>query len=198
MHTPAHVAYSLFFWRHAPGWGAVSAVTLGALLPDLPMFGFFAYERFWVRATGREIWSTLYFADHWQFCFDIFNSIPLAILLMAVCKAYGSRWGSLCAASALLHMLCDLPVHHDDAHRHFLPVSDWRFISPVSYWDFRHYGQVVVWIELALALGACVCVIRTTKHRPMRFAALGTLSLYAVGLVLTVAVLLPRWFATPT
>ena len=36
----------------------------------------------------------------------------------------------------------------DDAHRHFYPLSDYRFISLVSYWDPRHYGTVAMPAEL--------------------------------------------------
>jgi len=34
-----------------------------------------------------------------------------------------------------LHALFDFPLHHDDGHRHFWPFSEFRFDSPVSYWD---------------------------------------------------------------
>ncbi|MGI8738245.1 MAG: hypothetical protein ACR2KU_00935 [Gammaproteobacteria bacterium] len=56
-----------------------------------------------------------------------------------------------------LHVLFDLPLHHDDAHRHFFPFSDWRFYSPVSYWDPAHYGDIVSACEiLAVAVGSVV------------------------------------------
>ena len=38
--------------------------------------------------------------------------------------------------------------HRDDSHRHPYPLSDWRFISPLSYWDPVHHGQ---WLGLAEA-----------------------------------------------
>ena len=44
------------------------------------------------------------------------------------------------AISCLVHLAMDFPVHVDDAHRHFYPLSDFRFRSPVSYWDPRHHG----------------------------------------------------------
>ena len=39
MNTPAHIAASVLVWRNEPGWANATAVTLGAVLPDLPMFG---------------------------------------------------------------------------------------------------------------------------------------------------------------
>lgn len=187
MNTPAHIAASVFVWRKEVGWAPATAVALGAMLPDLPMFGFHAYQK----ASGRperEIWSTLYFDESWQLFFDIFNAIPLAVVLIFVCRYLGFRWGAICAASALLHMLCDLPLHNDDAHRHFLPLSHWRWESPFSYWDPRHYGRFFMWLELVLAVGACLFVGFGGKSFPMRLLALGTLSLY--GLAITFAIVM--------
>jgi len=43
-------------------------------------------------------------------------------------------------------------VHNDDAHRHFFPFSNYRFISPFSYWDRNHYGSIVSFVEMLLVL----------------------------------------------
>lgn len=51
-----------------------------------------------------------------------------------------------------VHCLIDLPVHHDDAHRHFFPFSEYRFFSPVSYWDPQHFGNYVLTVEIVLTL----------------------------------------------
>jgi hypothetical protein len=55
--------------------------------------------------------------------------------------------------SLVCHSLLDFPVHHDDAHRHFFPFSNYRFFSPFSYWDPNHYGRIVALIEMTLVLG---------------------------------------------
>jgi hypothetical protein len=160
-------------------------VTLGALMPDLPMVGFYAYQKI-VGSSEQDIWSTLYFKDSWQLLFDLFNSIPLASVLCGICYFCGFRWGALLAASALLHMFCDLPLHHDDAHRHFLPFSQWRFESPVSYWDPKHYGRIFMWTEFAFAVGACFFVAWTGEHWPMRIVAFATLAIYLLFVVFAV------------
>ena len=188
MNTPAHVAASVLIWRGESGWASATAIALGAMLPDLPMFGFYAYQRLWVGSSEREIWSTLYFQQNWQLFFDVFNSIPLAIAAILLCQWGGWRWTMLLASSALVHMLCDLPLHHDDAHRHFLPLTTWRFSSPVSYWDHRHFGHIFMWIELVFAIGACLFVAWTGVHFPMRMVALGTLAMYAAGIVFAIFV----------
>jgi hypothetical protein len=125
----------------------------GALLPDAPMFLFFFWERFVAGASQEQIWGELYFEPGWQAFFDAFNSIPLAVGVGLVAWRLGKRglqWG---AASVVLHCCADLALHREDAHRHFYPLSDWRFESPISYWDPVHYGALgagletlVVWI----------------------------------------------------
>lgn len=106
MNAPAHVAASLLIWRNEPGWGAATAVTVGALLPDAPMFAFYGYQKFIAGRSESDIWSTLYFDDRWQLFFDIFNSIPLMLLVIGVCYLFGFRLGVLLGASVLLHLCC--------------------------------------------------------------------------------------------
>jgi hypothetical protein len=191
MNTPAHIAASLLVWRNASGWAAASAVTVGAILPDAPMFGFYAYQKLVAGAAESQIWSSEYFRDDWQLFFDLLNSIPLAMLGIVISRLIGFRWGALMFSSALLHLFCDVPVHHDDAHRHFLPLSLWRFESPVSYWDPDHFGQYFIAIELLFAVVGCAYVGWTGKDFPMRTVAVTTLLLYAVVIVILVVFLVP-------
>lgn len=191
MNTPAHVAASLLVWRNEPGWGAAAAVGIGAVLPDAPMYGFYVYQKWIARQSESAIWSRLYFENSWQLLFDGFNSIPFALALIAFSLWGGWRWGVLLWGSALLHLACDLPVHHDDAHRHFLPFTNWRFASPVSYWDPRHYGLVFMIFELAFAMTACLYVAGRSQVAPMRTVARGTLVLYILGIGFALAMWLP-------
>ncbi|MFN0043423.1 MAG: hypothetical protein ACKVSF_09450, partial [Alphaproteobacteria bacterium] len=81
----------------------------------------------------------------------------------------------------LLHIAGDFPLHIDDAHAHFWPLSDWRFRSPVSYWDARHYGQLWAPFEAALAVAMIAVLWRRYDARWVRAAlALGALSYLAV------------------
>lgn len=192
MNTPAHIAASLLLWRNEPGWRGALAVAFGASLPDLPMFGFYAYQRINGRSEG-QIWSTLYFENHWQTLFDVFNSIPLALAAIVICIAIRQPLGVLVAASAAVHMLCDLPVHNDDAHRHLWPI-DWRFASPVSYWDPKHFGFVFAPLELLFAVAASWFVASRGAHKPMRVLGRINLGLYGIVL-LTIAAFLWRFIA---
>ncbi len=194
MQTPAHLAISLLVWPKEIRWTDAAAVTVGAILPDISMFFFYGYQKA-IGTAEREIWGTLYFEPHWQYFFDVFNSIPAAILLFVLFRWLKIRWAQLLVASAGLHMLCDLPVHHDDGHRHFLPFSNWRFESPVSYWDPDHFGYIFAAVELVFAIGALVYVSRQGT-RPCSRIAIGTLAVYAACLLLLTFVLARPFFCT--
>lgn len=183
MNTPAHIAASLLAGRKLTGWAAVSVLAGGAVLPDAMMFVFYGYQK-WNGQPEKTIWNELYFTAEWQLFFDLFNSIPIFLFLAVGCYLLKFRWCSLFFASALLHVLCDLPVHNDDAHRHFLPFSHWRFISPVSYWDPKHFGIYFALFEIIFAMVACVFIGRGTEDRAVRVAAFGTLSLYVIGIAI--------------
>ncbi len=47
----------------------------------------------------------------------------------------------LCCA-AMLHTLCDIPIHANDGPLLLFPFDlNMRFISPISYWDPQFYGE---------------------------------------------------------
>ena len=105
-------------------------------------FAFYAWQKIVVRASEAEIWSEIYFWPGWQLLFDVPNSIPVALLAALIAWRLELARTTAFFASVVVHCLGDLALHHDDAHRHFLPLSDWRFASPVSYWDPAHFGCV--------------------------------------------------------
>ena len=74
----------------------------------------------------------------------------------------------LFALAAITHLLGDLPLHVDDGHAHFVPFSEWRYVSPLSYWDPHHYGNTISLIELALGLGLIAVLWRRFASRAVR------------------------------
>ena len=182
MQTPSHLAFSLFVWRKAPNWPRTLAVVLGALLPDLAMFVFYGYHKL-IGSAESDIWGSYYFFDHWQLVFDLFNSIPIFLAIAVYCYVKKHPIVFLVAASALVHVLLDLPLHNDDAHRHFLPFTNWQFISPVSYWDPRHFGVYAMTTEMIMSVGACIWVALGKYGQSIRVTAMITLGIYFTGMV---------------
>ncbi|HIE94150.1 MAG TPA: hypothetical protein EYQ83_15290 [Acidobacteria bacterium] len=188
MNTPTHVmlnALVLGRGRWLSHWLAISG---GAVAPDLSMVFLFAYERV-VRGTPeRVIWSTRYFDPDWQLVVDLFNSFPLIGLgALVAWRLRATAWLAFFASMAL-HCVTDLLVHREDAHAHFFPLSSWRFISPVSYWDPRHYGWLVGPLELLLIVGGALVLFRS-ETRVWRRIGRGVL----VATVVFIAFAVTNW-----
>ena len=110
------------------------------------MVGFYVWHRV-IGTSESVIWSSEYYKPQWQAFFDLFNSVPL--IATATLIAWKLQKPLLVAlfVSMLLHAVGDFPLHAEDAHRHFFPLSDWRFISPISYWDPTRFGNWISVIE---------------------------------------------------
>ncbi len=169
MNTPAHVVAGLWaVGRSEAGWRPALA---GAAFPDAPMLLFYAWERGWIGRTESEIWSTTYFDPGWQAFFDAFHSIPAVALGLGLAYWLQSPWWRVFFWSMGIHCVADLLLHHDDGHRHFLPLSDWRFESPLSYWDPAHYGILIGTVEAVATLVGAALLLRATEARGVRATA---------------------------
>ena len=165
MNTPAHAVVNLLLLSRDRGHRYSAAVVGGAIIPDIVIVVFYA----WQLALGtpeNQIWSQEYYRPLWQGWIDTFNSVPLILLAMLLCWHFRRYFLLAFLASMLLHVGGDLPLHHDDGHRHFFPFSDWRFSSPVSYWDPAHYGYWASLIEITAVVGASVFMY--LRHRALR------------------------------
>jgi len=177
VNTPAHAIVNLFLFRKTDRETHPVAIVAGALLPDVPMFLFYA----WARLNGlseRSIWRDGYFDPGWQAVFDTFHSFPL--LGLAWLMAWRARMTSLSLffASMFMHSLFDFPLHHSDAHRHFFPFSNFRFASPVSYWDPAWHGQIVGAIELIAVVAGGAWLLRTARSLWLKRCVAAILFLY--------------------
>ena len=65
MNTPAHAVLNLVLLSRGARPAAPAPVLFGALLPDLPMFLFYLWERLLVGLPEREIWSRAYYEPGW-------------------------------------------------------------------------------------------------------------------------------------
>ncbi len=140
------------------------------------MFAFYLYERLYLGQTEAIIWSTLYFDPAWQNFFDLFNSLPLIAVGLAVAAYRKSPPALAFFLSMTLHVAADLPLHREDAHAHFFPFTNWHFNSPVSYWDPAHFGVIAGGLEMLGVVVGSVVLIR--RGAPWHRIGYGTLALY--------------------
>lgn len=154
MNTPSHYIINLAILGNTIAPKNNVAITIGAILPDIPIFIFYLVSKFIYKLPEAKIWSEAYYETGWQNFVALFHSIPLALIGSLVFYYLDWKPAAIICFSAILHSCLDLPLHHDDAHRHFFPFSDYRLISPVSYWDVKHYGRYAAFIEICFVLAA--------------------------------------------
>ena len=177
-HSHAILNIALLSKRHKP-FLHFSAF-LGAVLPDVPMFVFFIVESMIRKTPQRELWGSRYFMEAWQNFFDLFNAVPLILIMLGVgYYLLNSDRITVFAWSMLIHCGFDFMTHHDDGHHHFFPLSDFVFESPISYWDRDHYGGIVAPIERLVTLVASIYLFPRLKTRLARWSliAINVLSL---------------------
>lgn len=158
MNTPSHAILNLAILGKVTHPEANLLIVLGGILPDIPIFLFYGWAKLIAKMPEHQIWSQAYYSPIMQTIVAIYHSIPLAVIGLAIATFYQWKILQILCLSLILHSLLDLPVHHDDAHRHFFPFSNYRFISPVSYWDTKHYGSIVSLVENLLVFGATIRV----------------------------------------
>ena len=160
MNTPTHLLIGAVALARPDDRSRNSAVVVGSLLPDMPIYLMWLGAKFVFRVPEREIWQHLYWSEPWQTLGAIVNSLPLYLTLLVLAWGRGMEWLRIFALAALLHLAFDFPFHNEDAHRHFWPISDWRFRSPLSYWNSAHHGDIVGIVEIAMALVLIVVLWR--------------------------------------
>lgn len=181
MMTQTHLLLAAALFARPKRLRRNSAVIAGALVPDAAIFVLFG----WAVATGipqETLWREIYWQEPWQTWTAVGNSVPLYLtgLLISVALINPSdgrpRWQALpplfCLA-ALTHLAGDFPLHNDDAHQHFWPLSEWRFYSPVSYWDPDHHSGIVAPLETLLGLALSIVLFRRFQNIWVR-VVLGT------------------------
>jgi hypothetical protein len=164
--------------------GAAPHVTAGAALPDVPGILLWIVAGLLRGKPDAEVWAIAR-GPVFEELSAPFHAVPLALAIGAVAWwRKRTRWVAF-AASLLLHDLMDLPVHGQDAHRHFWPLTSWRFTSPLSYWDLAHHAALVAVVEASVVGIASVVVWRhfaTRRARALLIAADAWLVvLYATG-----------------
>lgn len=168
MNTPAHLIFGLAAFGKPERKAVTAAAFAGALIPDLSLYLLATWHLQILGTPAQIVFGELYFSESWQSIFRIDNSIVLWSLALGAAIMAKSKVGIALCGAALLHLGLDFPLHHDDGRAHFWPISTWIFESPVSYWDRRHYGNIVGPIEIAAALVACYYLWRRFTGKWMR------------------------------
>ena len=157
-------------------------VTAGAVLPDVPAIAFHAYYRL-IRHWPEEMIQRTGVINPWKTATMVLHAFPVWLVLLGV--AAWRRWTlpTALAATLLLHAALDLPVHHGDALRQLWPISNYRFISPVSYWDPNFHAAWVRLVELSMLLGATWLLWRRYHSPWLRTALVITNAVMAAALL---------------
>ena len=158
---------------------------IGAVLPDIPIFIFFIVESVIRKTPQRELWGSLYFTESWQNFFDIFNSVPLILILLGMgYYLLNSDRITVLAWSLLIHCAFDFLTHHDDGHHHLFPLSNFVFASPISYWDRDYHANIFAPIERIVILAASIYLYPRLKTRLARWSLVIVNVLFIVSYVL--------------
>ncbi len=160
MNTPAHMIFGLTVFAKAGRPTVTAAALAGALIPDLSLYLMSGWHLQVLGTSPQVVFGQLYFSDAWQSIFRIDNSM----ILWGIALTFGLMFRmpvmiALCGA-AMLHLVGDFLLHHDDGRAHFWPISNWIFQSPVSYWDPAHYGTIFGAIEVGASLLCCAVLWR--------------------------------------
>ena len=159
-------------WMVFLGW-------FGGFFPDMPMFLMVGASR--MMDGPVNLWREpdgLYWTDPWKTITDLGHSLPI---WTALCLLGWLMWQRgrdkisvagqallVFSAGALIHSIVDFFVHTDDAHAQLLPFTDWRFHSPVSYYQPQHFGREVTFIELGFCVFATWWMFRHFRSWTVR------------------------------
>jgi len=177
MNTPAHLIFGMTVFGQAHRQAVTAAAFAGAMIPDLSLYALAGTHLLVLGTEPNVVFGQLYFSEGWQSIFRIDNSFILWGIACVIGIMMRSQVMIALCGAALLHLLFDFALHHDDGRAHFWPLSTWIFESPVSYWDPNHYGNIVGPIEILLSLACCVVLWRRYVGKWMRglIVALGVL-----------------------
>jgi membrane-bound metal-dependent hydrolase YbcI (DUF457 family) len=168
MNTPSHLIINAAIGKNINGKVDIvqSAFLWGAVMPDIP-FGILSvvatfYYRVIVGYQSPDLMEAvlhpLYFNNpFWISAHNVLHS-PLALgLFLAILWRWRNqpgkvpRWLYWFFVGCALHTGIDILTHYDDGPLLLWPLNwQFRFHSPISYWDPAHYGRQFAVFELVL------------------------------------------------
>lgn len=168
MNTPAHLIFGLTLFGRSKAPRVNSAALAGAFAPDFSLYAMTAVSIWGLGIPAERVFRELYYSEAWQQVFAIDNSFVLWGLGLALALYFRSAIGLAFAAAGLLHLALDFPLHTHDARRHFWPITNWTYESPVSYWDNAAYAGVVGPVVASACVGLVVLAWRKFESLALR------------------------------
>ncbi|MFK7745496.1 MAG: cobalamin biosynthesis protein CobQ [Roseobacter sp.] len=163
MNTPAHLLLGAAAFGRGKGRIVMASAFIGAMLPDLSLYIMASTALFILQIPPNIVFDELYFSTAWQTVFAIDNSFVVWGGLLSLALWLKSTWAIALTSAALLHLIFDFPLHHDDGRPHFWPLTWWVYESPFSYWD-RNHGAM--WVAPVEAFAAVIAAIAIWQSRP--------------------------------
>lgn len=182
MNTPAHLIFGAAAFARPEARSVTLAALAGALVPDLSLYVLVGWAMLVQQIPPQIIFDELYFSPGWQQVFAIDNSLVLWGGVLGIALWARRPVIVAFAGAAVLHLLLDLPLHHDDGRPHFWPLSGWVFESPLSYWDSQRYAWIVAPVEGVACIGLTILLWRRFQGWRTRtvFAALLAAELWVI------------------
>ena len=171
MQTPSHLLITAVLAHkgrnptHIPVH--IPALLIGSVLPDVPFVVltilYEIYYRWFAPFPGNAtimeyLHFELFYTDPiWLIGHNFFHSLVINSLLIGL-GYWGFRRGWRWALSlfwfgvgTLFHTLIDIFTHNSDGPLLFFPLNwQYRFASPISYWEVAYYGRVFMLFEYTL------------------------------------------------
>lgn len=183
MITPSHIIYNWALGAKLKlDRTGQTGLILGGFLPDVQTYLFFFVHTFILGSAQRDMWDTLYFDSGWTPFITLSHSFLLWPFLLLIGHWLQVKLLYWVAAGSIFHVAIDFLVHNDDAYRHFWPLTDWKFMSPISYWDPAHYGTLVGAADSIIIVLLLVWLYRQVSKR-MQLVVIGTIILYVLQLL---------------
>ena len=179
MNTPTHLIIGAAAFARPGAWQVTAAALIGAFLPDLSLYTMAGWHLYVLETPPQIVFRQLYYSDFWQSIFAVDNSFLIWAALLGFALWSGRAWAVALTGAALLHLALDFPLHNHDARIHFWPLSNWVFVSPVSYWDSRHFGHLVRPAETVLNILLLIILWRRFPTRPARITFGTLMAIYA-------------------
>ncbi|MCG6883114.1 MAG: cobalamin biosynthesis protein CobQ [Silicimonas sp.] len=170
MNTPAHLLVGTALFAKADRRKTYLAALAGSVTPDLSLYLMVSVSIWGMGVPAETVFREYYYSDAWQAVFAVDNSFIIWGAILALAFRLGSAPLMAFAGAGLIHLALDFPLHTHDARMHFWPLTDWVFVSPVSYWDHRAHAGIVGPLEVMLSLGAAVWLWQQFRHHGIRVA----------------------------